>query len=236
MQSVRETSLEVKLGYDALNSKIMKNSDIQFSQGDNNLGAGGFGIVRKAEFNGKLVAVKSFKVESEMNHFKAMELFIAEAGKMSQISHPRVIQFLGFVLESFSIVMEFMSEGTLADYLKANKGTAIPWSVRYWFAADIAEGMAYLHCKKTADGKPKIELFHQDLKHANVLLSIEDGRLRGKISDLGLAANKYNSTKKDESSKHNASAVTSFAVMQGGTYAYMAPELLRGSTKVKPQS
>ncbi len=156
---------------------------------------------------------------------------------MSQISHPRIVEFLGFIIESFSIIMEFMEEGTLADFLKQNRDTPVSWSVKYWFAVDIAEGMAYLHSKKTVANKPKIEVFHQDLKPANVLLTRENGVLRSKISDLGLAAIKSTGGGAEPSSKsHQQSNLTSFVAHQGGTYAYMSPELIKGSTKVSSLS
>ena len=152
---------------------------------------------------------------------------------MSQISHPRIVEFMGFIIESFSIVMEFMEEGTLADFLKQNRDTSLSWAVKYWFAADIAEGMAYLHSKNTTTNNHKIEVFHQDLKPANVLLTRENGVLRGKISDLGLAAIK---TGGESPKKHQQSMLTSFVAHQGGTYAYMSPELIKGSTKVSGKS
>lgn len=241
---------------------------------------GAFGVVKLAKFKGRLVAVKALKLNSEnsnnngkgsgggsaFDQLRSIQLFAAEAAKMSQISHPRVVEFLGFVLESFSIVMEYMSHGTLADYLKQNIQTktgnvhflssminlhknlkqtindthtitiVIPWSVRYWFIADIAEGMTYLHSKQGLNGKSKVEVFHQDLKPANILLNMENGVLRGKISDLGLAAIKTGVVGGKDGDLKPRQLLTSFVAHQGGTYAYMAPELLRGSTKVNQRN
>lgn len=219
---------------DGSDNMMLRLDQVEYSSnGGDILGAGAFGVVRKAKFQGKLVAVKSLKFEGGeiIKRFHAMELFISEAKKMSQISHPRIVEFLGFVMESFSIVMEFLSEGTLADYLKRNRERSIPWSVRYWFVADIAEGMTYLHSKKDLHGKPKVEVFHQDLKPANALLLLESGLLRCKISDLGLAAIKNAATDADKA-ENKASLLTSYVAHQGGTYAYMAPELMKGSPKV----
>lgn len=230
------------LSNDAASKVIRTENGLVFTDNDESLGEGGFGIVRKAQYKGQTVAVKSLKVNETVdgrNNSKlhSMELFVAEAKKMAQISHPRIVEFLGFVMESFSIIMEFMSEGTLADYLKQNRGKDIPWSVRYWFAADIAEGMAYLHSKKGANGKFKVEVFHQDLKPANVLLSLENGELRCKISDLGLAAIKRASNEDGSDGKlskieQQTNMMTSFVDHQGGTYAYMAPELTTGGSRV----
>lgn len=216
-------------------SKVMNLNRLQYHSEDSQqqLGAGAFGVVRKATIDGRGVAVKTLKLDDVTDKLQAMELFVSEAKKMSGISHPRIVEFLGFVMETFSIVMEFMSEGTLAEFLKRNhmERIAIPWTTRYWFAADIAEGMAYLHSKTDINGHRKIEIFHQDLKPANVLLNLENGVLRGKISDLGLAEMKTSVADTfKRASKHE---LTSFVAHQGGTYAYMAPELVKGSTKVR---
>lgn len=48
--------------------------------------------------------------------------------------------------------------------------------------------MAFLHSKTGPDGKPKVDVFHQDLKSSNVLLYHDETlQLRGKISDFGLS-------------------------------------------------
>lgn len=222
-----------------LDTKIINAKDLYIQT--NQLGSGAFGVVRLAKYNGKLVAVKALKLDnsnSKLDPLKAIELFADEAAKMSQISHPRIVEFIGFIMETLSIVMEYMSDGTLADYLKQNTNSIIPWSTRYWFIADIAEGMTYLHSKRGLNGKPKVEVFHQDLKPANILLNIENGVLRRKISDLGLAAIKDQCVDATASGaqkydKFLQSNPTSFVAHQGGTYAYMAPELLRGSRKVR---
>lgn len=104
---------------------------------------------------------------------------------MNQMVHERIVQVLGFVEEPVALVMEFMEYGTLKLFIKEN--ITIDWKQRYLFMIDIAEGMEYLHSKTTADGRPKPVLFHQDLKTDNVLLGIEHGELRAKISDFGMA-------------------------------------------------
>ncbi len=79
---------------------------------DNNLGKGGFGVVRKGQFEGQPVAVKSLFLNNEdVDPLAAAELFLSEAKNMRELEHPRIVKFLGFIMESFSIVMEFMSEG-----------------------------------------------------------------------------------------------------------------------------
>lgn len=141
-------------------------SDIYNSEKDL-LGKGGFGVVKKAVFQGHTVAVKSIKLEDTttdgkpnesninnnnvMDPLKAIQLFASEAEKMREARHERIVEFKGFVLEIFSIIMEYLPDGTLYDYIKANP--AMPWLERYWCARDVAEGMAFLHSKTKLNGR-----------------------------------------------------------------------------------
>ena len=74
-----------------------------------------------------------------------------------------------------------MANGDLMDGLsRRNPITKLPmmsWKIRIQIAADIAEGMEFLHSRKPP-------IIHRDLKSANVLLDIED---RAKIADFGLS-------------------------------------------------
>lgn len=49
------------------------------------------------------------------------------------------------------------------------------------------DGMKYLHAKEDAKGKKKPQLYHQDLKTANILLILENGKIRAKITDFGFS-------------------------------------------------
>ena len=59
------------------------------------------------------------------------------------------------------------------------KDTHIPWSLRVRLLADVADGMCYLHGVHNS--------VHRDLKSSNVLLTEENGTLRAKVADFGLA-------------------------------------------------
>jgi serine/threonine protein kinase len=73
--------------------------------------------------------------------------------------------------------------GALNKYIQDNP--KMPWSERFSSACDVAEGMMFLHSKVLANGKTKPELFHQDLKSANILLLRDDkNHLRAKIADV----------------------------------------------------
>ena len=119
--------------------------------------------------------------------------------------------------------MEFMPSGSLLSFIAKNRN--MKWKDRYQMMIDICEGMAYLHSPETADGSPKVEVFHQDLKSGNILLTMQHGSLRGKISDFGLSNLR-------DLSKMSSSQLSSKVDMIGGTLAYKAPELYSRNAKV----
>ena len=126
-------------------------------------------------------------------------------------------------------VSEFMECGDLAEALKkrdASDNPMLSWETRSQIAADIAEGMAFLHSRKPP-------LIHRDLKSHNVLLR-SDGR--AKIADFGLskfadlqqhAAARRSFVSEDES---DSSILDPLDEMTGqcGTIPWMAPEVDTG--------
>ena len=83
--------------------------------------------------------------------------------------------------------MELMPMGTLKNAIESRKFSQNSWADRYQILLDITEGGAFLHSSKTPLGSPKRVVLHQDLKSANVLLCMEDGQIRAKLADFGLA-------------------------------------------------
>jgi serine/threonine protein kinase len=112
--------------------------------------------------------------------------------------------------------MELLPLGNLQDCIQDLKNHITSWAVRYQIMSDLLEGGSFLHSAVYVDDKVKRVVLHQDLKSANVLLLMEDGKLRGKIADFGLAHLKKVSSdmSKSNSVRHN-----------GGTEVYQAPEL-----------
>ena len=134
--------------------------------------------------------------------------FATELSIMVRLRHPRIVQVVGIITTDatyLGLVMEYMPGGSLRQALVKEDEVITPEFQRFW-AADIAQGMAYLY-------SCKIE--HRDLKAANVLLTL-DGR--GKISDFGLG--------KADDLKTSTTATTMRDGGLAGTPAFMAPELL----------
>lgn len=156
------------------------------------LQTGGFGAVWKGRYQKRIVAVKipSDKQWSpksnEVDAIRVSEMISKEASIMTQMKHPRVVEFIHLELESLSIVLEFMELGSLEAYIKENENT-MSWPTRYQVMIDICEGMDFLHSNSFSDGTQKPVLFHQDLKSGNVLLCQEDFGIRAKIADFGMS-------------------------------------------------
>jgi serine/threonine protein kinase len=133
------------------------------------LGRGAFGVVYKAELNGKAIACKMLSKETaqEMNE----DEFLQEARTMSEIPrHPNVIQLLGFCRDeticilsgkekkgsqekrnknvlnnnSFFCETEFVGGGCLRPLLMdLNEHLSVAQQLK--FMVEIANGMAHLH-------------------------------------------------------------------------------------------
>jgi serine/threonine protein kinase len=145
-------------------------------------------------YEGKPVAVKRLiKPATNENSIKLVNAFIEEATTMQLMRHERIVEFIFLELETFSLVLEFMPEGTLFSYIQKHRSPPCSWSIRHQILADVCEGMEFLHSSiyNKSEGvrqEKKKEVFHQDLKTQNILLKLyADKSLRAKISDFGLS-------------------------------------------------
>jgi c-src tyrosine kinase len=148
---------------------VISHQDIELLE---SLGKGEFGEVRLGLLRGEKVAVKVLKDSS-----KAAQKFLAEASLMTSLKHANLVQLLGVVLEGRNIylVTEYMSKGSLLDYLRSRGRLHVTKSDQINFAYDTCAGMEYLE---------KRRVVHRDLAARNVLIS-EEGI--AKVADFGLA-------------------------------------------------
>ncbi|XP_038659309.1 tyrosine-protein kinase HCK isoform X2 [Scyliorhinus canicula] len=140
---------------------------------DKKLGAGQFGEVWLAVYNNHTkVAVKTMKPGS-----MSVEAFLMEANLMKALQHDKLVRLNAVVTkeEPIYIITEFMSKGSLLDFLKSDEGNKLQLPKLIDFSAQIAEGMAYIESKN---------YIHRDLRAANILVS---NTLVCKIADFGLA-------------------------------------------------
>jgi serine/threonine protein kinase len=146
-------------------------------------------------YKGKPVAVKRLiKPATNENSIKLVNAFLEEATTMQIMRHDRIVEFIFLELETFSLVLEFMPEGTLFSYIQKHRNPPCAWPVRHQLLADVCEGMEFLHSslypkREGERQEKKKEVFHQDLKTQNILLKRgPDKSLRAKITDFGLSS------------------------------------------------
>ncbi|CAB3377317.1 Hypothetical predicted protein [Cloeon dipterum] len=136
------------------------------------IGKGEFGDVMLGIYRGDKVAVKRLKDGSEAAH-----KFLAEASLMTSLRHENLVQMLGLVVNNkhICLVTEFMSKGSLVDYLRSRGRQHVTKKDQINIAFDTSSGMEFLESRKVV---------HRDLAARNVLIS-EEGI--AKVSDFGLA-------------------------------------------------
>ena len=197
-----------------LNDQILQNvlpSDIVFEHPKDLLGAGSFGRVYRALWNGKLVAFKKLNLEvlpgDSLRDFQKESKIMLRCQSLHIIKLHAICNQLG----CYGLLIEYMPKGSLYHVLHDEK-EVLPWSPLRWdIALDVGKGLAYLHSKK---------IIHRDLKSSNVLL---DDEYRAKISDFGLSKVKLESSSTNKGSKN----------LMIGTTRWRAPELfhrVKGTT------
>jgi len=133
--------------------------------------------------------------------------FLHEIDIMSKLRHPNILLLLGACLAypDIAIIVEYISEGDVHDYLKREKR---PWVQKLGMAVDAARGMAFLHLSNPPT-------LHQDLKSFNLLVE-SSGRV--KVCDFGISQ-----TIEDNFgiSRGNGNSQANF-----GTLNWVAPEIL----------
>ncbi|XP_040946925.1 serine/threonine-protein kinase STY46 isoform X4 [Gossypium hirsutum] len=117
-----------------------------------------------------------------------------------KVRHKNVVQFIGACTKppNLYIVTEFMSGGSVYDYLHKQKGVfKLPSLLKV--AIDVSKGMNYLH---------QNNIIHRDLKAPNLLM---DENEVVKVADFGVARVK---------------AQSGVMTAETGTYRWMAPEVI----------
>ncbi|XP_070785672.1 mitogen-activated protein kinase kinase kinase 11 [Enoplosus armatus] len=176
------------------------------------IGVGGFGKVYRGTWRGRLVAVKAARQDPDEDISVTAQNVRQEARLFAMLTHPNIIALKGVCLQepNLCLIMEYASGGALS---RALAGRRIPPHVLVNWAVQIARGMLYLHSEAI------VPVIHRDLKSNNILLAqpIENECMEGltlKITDFGLAREWHKTTK----------------MSTAGTYAWMAPEVIKSST------
>ena len=175
------------------------------------LGSGGFGRVHYGVYGGVLeVAVKQSH-QQHKNQDRFSDSFYAEI-RAATLQHENIVRVLGLCVDQElsddallpMLVMEYAGDRNLQSLVN-DRSECIDTSRRLKFAKDMTSGLNYAHNRG---------FLHLDVKLLNVIVSSDD---RCKLADFGCSLNKA-AGKADTPTKS----------MMTGTYAYRAPELLRG--------
>ncbi|KAF4092101.1 hypothetical protein AMELA_G00017060 [Ameiurus melas] len=163
------------------------------------VGRGAFGVVCKAKWKGKDVAIKTIESESERT------AFVVELRQLSRVNHPNIVKLYGSCQNPVCLVMEYAEGGSLYNVLHGAEplphytaSHAMSWCMQ------CAQGVSYLHGMK-----PKA-LIHRDLKPPNLLL-VAGGTVL-KICDFGTACD-----------------IQTHMTNNKGSAAWMAPEVFEGN-------
>jgi len=180
---------------------------------EENLGAGGMGIVFRAshDFLERKVAIKML-LAAEMDD-TGLQRFQREARAISYLHHPNIVDLIEFGVdpnENPFMVMEYV-EGLCLSKIIAKAGhLEPPFALRIML--QICSAMKHAH----ASG-----IVHRDLKPSNILVVIdEDGRESVKILDFGIA-------KLANRTGYNDATLTKTGEVFGSP-KYMSPEQVQG--------
>ena len=182
------------------------------------IGEGSFGTVWTGIWRNNSVAVKEFGFAQAAIHGDSqqseslVEEIIGEAGLMTCLRHPKILQLYGCSLtpQAVWIVCELCERGSLRMLLDDNAvRTPLTNEHKLSLCMDVADGMHYLHRRK----KP---IIHRDLKSYNIFV-IENppGKYTAKIGDWG-------------SARAIALSGSPRSMTQGvGTACWLAPEAIK---------
>ncbi|XP_009776329.1 serine/threonine-protein kinase STY46-like isoform X2 [Nicotiana tabacum] len=162
------------------------------------IATGSTGDLYKGSFQSQEVAIKVLKAEC-LNEVVQKD-FVQEVYILRKVRHKNVVQFIGACTKPppLCIITEFMSGGSLYDFLHKTKGFfKLPSVLKV--AIDVSKGMSYLH---------QNNIIHRDLKTANLLM---DENQLVKVADFGVA---------------RVQVQSGVMTAETGTYRWMAPEVI----------
>ncbi len=144
------------------------------------LGRGAMGVTYKA-LDVDLRCPVTLKVISEryLGDESARLRFLREARAAAKVRHSNVasVLHLGRTRNSCFYAMEFVEGETLEHFIRRSGGIEVKLALE--ILAQVAAGLAAVH---------EQNLVHRDIKPSNIMVRLkDDGTLRAKIIDLGLA-------------------------------------------------
>ncbi len=191
------------------------------------VGAGAFGRVYRAEVRGDMGFVSDFAVKVLDSGVVADNPNVArqmadEARILAQLDHPNIVKVIDFkhtdhpvIGDIYFMVLEYVRGIDVADVLDRfiDEDRHVPATAALHMGLMVADALAHAHELAGRDGRP-LGLVHRDLKPSNLMVNF---RGQVKVLDFGIAKAK----------DHRLAARTQEGQTKG-TVFYMSPEQLTG--------
>ena len=154
---------------------VVQSDDVHLT--DEEIGRGGWAVVKVAHFRGLRVAAKCLYEQLVYPYHR--EIFQREMSFAAKLRHPNLLQFIGATVEPAMIILTEVMPTSLRALVNRTRLTN---KQIVSIALDVARALNYLHLMRPHP------ILHRDLSSANVLLepTPEDG-WRAKVSDYGTA-------------------------------------------------
>ncbi|THH29007.1 hypothetical protein EUX98_g5180 [Antrodiella citrinella] len=154
--------------------------DVDFTAKRGSLvGTGAFGDVFRAKWQGRDVALKTYRMFLSPSHDDNQKYpaFLREIVMWRQLNHPNIQRFLGVNAEVLAprmvVVSQWEQYGTINDAIRSFDVPTLMIFRPRWIT-DIATGLEYLH---------RHRIVHGDLRGDNILI---DDQCHARLTDFGL--------------------------------------------------
>ncbi|GFZ18010.1 U-box domain-containing protein kinase family protein [Actinidia rufa] len=138
------------------------------------IGQSGYGSVYKGEMMDRTVAIKKL----HPHNMQRQSEFLQEVQVLGKLQHPHLVTLIGACPEAWSLVYEYLPNGSLQDRLsRRSNSCSLTWKIRARIIAEVSSALLFLH-----SCKPE-KIVHGNLKPENIVF---DSEVSCKICDFGV--------------------------------------------------